>query len=94
MDATVILIDSDADNPRVELRIALKLVKVFVRLEESLLQNVLGVFAILGDVLSQPKNVALIALGQLVEGLGVALASLRNQSGFIENSSFAWQIPF
>jgi len=44
--------------------------------------------------LREPENIALVALGQLVERNCVALASLRNQGGFIENGGFVWQISF
>ena len=68
--------------------------QVFVGLQEGLLQDIFGVFPVLRDILRQPKDIALVALGQLAERCAIALASLGDQAGFIENGGFLWQISF
>src|SRR5258706_10250044 len=67
---------------------------MFVGLQEGLLEHIFGVFPVLRNILRQPEDIALIALGQFVEGCAIALPSLGDQAGFIENSGFLWQISF
>ena len=61
------LVDRDADDPGVELGIALELVQVLVGLHEGLLQHVLGIFAVLRDVLRQTEDLAFVAAHQFAE---------------------------
>src|SRR6185437_16753326 len=73
------LIDGDANQPGRKLRVALKLLQLFIRLQEGVLRNVLGVFAVLGDVLRHPENLPLILTYQLLEGRRVPFFRAVNQ---------------
>src|SRR5580692_2605683 len=59
-------VDCDSDQPCVELRVPLKLVKLFVGLEERVLHHVFSVFAILRNVLRNAKNLAIVLADELV----------------------------
>jgi hypothetical protein len=57
----------------------LELAQILVRLEESVLNHVLSVFAILRDVLSDSEHVPVVAPDQLLERADVAATSSINQ---------------
>jgi hypothetical protein len=56
----------DAHQPGIKLRVALELVELLVRLQERVLHHILGVFAVLNDVLRNAKNLAIVLLHQLL----------------------------
>jgi len=52
----------------------LKLLKLFVRLQERVLHNVFGILAILRDVLGDAKELALVLADQRIVGRDIAVA--------------------
>lgn len=56
------------------LLLPLELIQLAVRLHEDVLSDVFGVFAILGDVLGDAKDLAVILAHQFFEGGCVAVA--------------------
>ena len=54
------LVDRDADQPGGELGVALELLQLLEGLEEDVLGDVFGVFAVLGDVLGGAEDLALV----------------------------------
>ena len=57
---------------------------MLVGFEESLLEHVLGVLVVLGDVLGEAVDLVLVVIDQFGEGRGVAFAGLGDQRGFVE----------
>ena len=57
---------------------------MLVGFEEGLLEHVLGVLVVLGDVLGEAVDFVLIVIDQLGEGGAVAGAGLGDQRGFVE----------
>ena len=60
----------------VELRIALELVQLLVRLQEGVLHHVLGILAVLGDVLRNAKDLPVVLLHQGLKGVHIARPGL------------------
>ena len=60
------LVDCDSNQPCVKLRVPLKLIELFVRLEERVLHHVFGIFAVLRDVLRNPEDLPLILADQRI----------------------------
>jgi hypothetical protein len=63
---------SDADEPGIKAGVSLKFAEVLEGFEESLLHGVFGVFAILGDVLREAENLALVTAHESFERVDVA----------------------
>jgi hypothetical protein len=72
-------VDRNSNQPCVEFRIPLKLFELLVRLQERILHHVFSIFAILRDVLSDAKYLALILAHQCVVGRDVPGAHPFNQ---------------
>jgi hypothetical protein len=54
-----------------------------VGLQESLLQNILGVLAVAGDIHRQPVDIAVVLIDQRREGLAIAPPRLLDQFGLV-----------
>ncbi len=67
-------VDRNPHQPGVKLRIALKLLELFVRLQEGVLHDVLGILAILRDVLGDAKELALVLADQQIVGRDISAA--------------------
>ena len=59
--------------------------EVLVGLHEGLLQHVFGIFAVLGDVLGETEDLALVTAHQFPEGPGIAFASLCDECSFVDS---------
>ncbi len=66
------LVHGDAHQPGVKAGVALEFAEVLVSLQKGFLHGVFGVFAILGDVLGEAENFALVAADEGFEGADVA----------------------
>jgi len=67
-------VDRDPVQPRAEVRARLEAAQLPVRLEECLLDHVLGVLGIAGHPMGQPVDRPAVAIDQASEGLAVAAA--------------------
>src|SRR6266849_1886505 len=76
-------VHSDAHQPSVEARIALKVAEVLEGFQEGVLHHVFGVFSVLRDVLGQAENPALVTVDQLLKGGGVARLGRGYQRPFV-----------
>src|SRR5262249_15261559 len=77
------LVDRYTHEPSIKLRLALKLFQVAVGLQEGILHHVFRVLAVLRDVLSDSKNVAIVSLDQFLERRYIAPLSRLNQRQFV-----------
>src|SRR5205807_10667376 len=66
-----------------EARITVKLAQMLERLQEGILHHVLGVFAVLGDVLRQVEDLGLVAVHQLFKSRDVARLGGSHQDRFV-----------
>ncbi len=57
---------------------------MLVGLHEGFLQNILGILAILGDVLRQPEDLAFVPSHQFPKGAGIAIPGLRDQRALFD----------
>ena len=62
----------DPHQPGIKFRIALEIVKVRVCLQERFLQDIFGIFFVLGDLLCHSENTAIVVIHQFRKGPGIA----------------------
>ena len=74
------LVDGDAGQPGRELGVALELIEFLVGLEEGILGDVFGVFAVLGNVLGDAKDLPLVLADELGECGCISSAGSLDQS--------------
>src|SRR6202035_4593654 len=72
-------VDGDADQPGGELGVALELIELLIRLQESVLGNILRVFTVLRDMLRNPEDLPVVLSNQLLERRDVPTASALNE---------------
>ena len=81
-------IGDDAVNPRVEGALKAKIANALVRLQERVLDDVLGIFAVLRDVLRDPKDVPVVAADQLFKSRVVTFLRRPYQRQLFANGLF------
>jgi len=81
------LVNGNADDPRIELRVAVKPIQIRVSLQKRVLQHVLGVFVVLRDVAGEPVDLPLILLNQSFERGIVTAARPFYKGRFVEDDT-------
>ena len=73
-------VDRDSHQPCVKLRVPLKLIELFIRLQKRVLHHVFGVFAVLRDVLRNPEDLPLVLADQRVVGRDIPPRTLSTRA--------------